>query len=163
VSFHSRQTGNEGIHTPFNWVWASSAARAALAASTLAATDLNKLGFEQETSRIYVLTSLDPTWTQPLYDFGGGVPLLMTIRSASTNQAISTTDGVVVFTETANASLPAATGTGVTLRIANEGAGSRTVSVVLNGSDTLKGDNTTFPLYAGEDIMITDYAVGKWV
>lgn len=162
MSFHSRQTGTEGIHTPFNWIWASSANRLALTASTLDPHDLNKLGYEQETSKIWILTGLGPEWVQPLYDFSGGSPLIMTTRSASTTQTLSIVDGVVVFTETASANLPAACATGLTLRIANEGAGSRVVYVVPDGSDTIKGDGTLW-LYSNEDIIITDYAVGKWV
>ncbi len=70
-----------------------------------------------------------------------------------------TTDEVVVFTETATANLPPATGSGQTYKICNEGNG--TVTIDPYNSETILGQNNK-TLSQNESITITDYDVGKW-
>lgn len=78
----------------------------------------------------------------------------------STNYTLTANDEIVVFTSTAIATLPQATGTGQTYRICSEGSGI-TVTIDGNSTDTIKG-NLTQTLSDGEDLIITDYASGKW-
>jgi len=68
-------------------------------------------------------------------------------------------DFSVTFTADAIATLPAATGSGLTYRIiARNGA---TVTITPDGTDTIAGD-AGFTLYDGEDLIITDVAAGEW-
>jgi len=78
----------------------------------------------------------------------------------STNYTVTANDEVVVFTATATATLPSATGSGQTYRVCNEGTG--TVTIDGNSTDTIKG-SLTQTLAGGEDLILTDYASGKWV
>ncbi len=80
--------------------------------------------------------------------------------SAATYTAL-TTDEVIIVTATCTVTLPAATGSGQTYRIANEGTDSVVVTIDGNGTDTIKR-SLTQTLYSGEDLIITDYAAGKW-
>jgi hypothetical protein len=113
-----------------------------------------------------------------LYTTGGATPLNLnggaltvgSITAAGYNFAVAvksstylltSTDDVVVFTATSTANLPAATGSGKTYRIINEGAAGTVVTIDGNGTETIKGSLTQV-LYFGEDLIITDYATGKW-
>ena len=79
----------------------------------------------------------------------------------SGDYTLNTLDNVVVFTATARATLPVATGTGQTYRIVNDSI-SGIVTIDGNGSDTIKKELTQ-TLAGGEDLIITDYASGKWI
>lgn len=76
----------------------------------------------------------------------------------SGNYTLTVNDEIVVFTVTATGSLPAATGSGNTHRIICR-AGTTTIDG--NSTDTVKGELTQ-TLTAGEDLIITDTAVGIW-
>lgn len=76
----------------------------------------------------------------------------------SGNYPLAATDSVVVFTATATATLPAATGSGRTYRIVCR-AGTLTIDPA--NSDTIKGE-TMAVLSAGEDLILTDTATGVW-
>ena len=80
------------------------------------------------------------------------------VATKSANYTLTNVDQVVVFTATATATLPAATGTGQTYRIVCR-AGTTTIDG--NSTDTIKG-NLTQTLAAGEDLIITDTASGVW-
>lgn len=68
---HSQQTQTEGIHYPFNWVVADATARAALSPDT---DDLYKFLLQLDTSVVYMLTAITPTWTEVGGSGGGGFP-----------------------------------------------------------------------------------------
>lgn len=76
----------------------------------------------------------------------------------STNYTLTANDEIVVFTSTATATLPQATGTGQTYRIICR-AGETTIDA--SGSETIKGELSQI-LYAGEDLIISDIASGVW-
>ena len=76
----------------------------------------------------------------------------------SANYTLTDNDEVVVFTATATASLPAATGTGQTYRLVCRAG---TLTIDASGSETIKG-SLTQTLSAGEDFIITDTATGIW-
>ena len=76
----------------------------------------------------------------------------------SANYTLTANDEVVVFTATATASLPAATGTGQTYRLVCRAG---TLTIDASGSETIKG-SLTQTLSAGEDFIITDTATGIW-
>lgn len=63
---HPQQTESEGIHQPFNWVWADSTERLA---ETITALDINKIGLQQSDNSVWVLTAVTPTWV----DIGGAI------------------------------------------------------------------------------------------
>lgn len=83
------------------------------------------------------------------------------VATKAANYTLTTADEVVVFTATATALLPAATGTGQTYRICNEGAAGVVLTIDASGAETIKGALTQV-LYPGEDLILTDYATGKW-
>lgn len=58
---HPQQTESEGIHQPFNWIWADSTERLA---ETVTALDINKEGLQQSDNSRWVLTAVTPTWVQ---------------------------------------------------------------------------------------------------
>lgn len=89
-------------------------------------------------------------------DPGLGNIRVVTIESG--NYTLLTTDSVVVFTATATATLPAATGSGLTYRIVCRAG---TLTVDADGTETVKGAATAV-LNAGEDLIITDTAAGVW-
>lgn len=75
---------------------------------------------------------------------------------------LTATNSFVVFTATGQtATLPAATGGGQTYRIALEVGAAASLTIDGNAADTIKG-SLTQTLYDGEDLIITDYATGKW-
>lgn len=80
------------------------------------------------------------------------------VLTKSTSYTLTDLDNVVVFTATATATLPSATGTGQTYRIICR---SGLLTIDGNSSDTIKGELTQI-LTAGEDLIITDTATGKW-
>jgi len=86
------------------------------------------------------------------------------VATKTANYTLTANDEVVVFTGTTNGTftLPAATGTGQTYRLCNETV-TAGVSLTIDGnaSETIKG-SLTQTLYAGEDLILTDYASGKW-
>lgn len=86
------------------------------------------------------------------------------VATKTANYTLTVNDEVVVFTGTTNGTftLPAATGTGQTYRLCNETV-TAGVSLTIDGnaSETIKG-SLTQTLYAGEDLILTDYASGKW-
>lgn len=86
------------------------------------------------------------------------------VAEKTANYTVTVTDEVLVYTGATNGTftLPAATGTGQTYRFANESATAGvTLTIDGNASETIKG-NLTQVLYAGEDLIVTDYASGKW-
>jgi hypothetical protein len=96
-----------------------------------------------------------------------------TIKSSGRRRAVATKTGdytltvndeFVVYTGTGGhtITLPVATGSGQEYRIANESATDGAV-LTLDGAttDTIKRELTQV-LYPGEDLIITDYASGKW-
>ena len=95
-------------------------------------------------------TNYNTEWVTPVNE--------VAVKSGS--YVLAATDEVVVFTATATATLPAATGSGKSYRIINEGVGA-TVTIDADGSETIKG-SLTQTLQQGEDLIITDYASGKW-
>lgn len=56
---HPQQTESEGIHQPFNWIWADETERLA---ETVTALDINKEGLQQSDNSRWVLTAVTPTW-----------------------------------------------------------------------------------------------------
>lgn len=79
---HGQQTPEDGIHVPFAWIWVDTSARNSQAVTS---EDINKIGLQQDTNTIYVLTDLSPTWdtvsSVGITDFGdfnvgigGGTP-----------------------------------------------------------------------------------------
>lgn len=83
---------------------------------------------------------------------------LCTVSIQSGNYPLVAADSVVVFTATATATLPAATGSGRTYRVVCR-AGTLTIDPA--GAETIKGE-TTAVLSAGEDLIVTDTAMGVW-
>lgn len=79
----------------------------------------------------------------------------------SANYTLTVNDEVVVVTATCTQTLPAATGSGQTYRICNEGAAGVVVTIDGNSTDTVKGELTQI-LYPGEDLILTDYKSGGW-
>lgn len=67
---HSNQTEVEGIHQPFNWIFADATERNA--ETGMAADDINKIALQEDTSTSYILTDLAPTWE--VLTSGGGYP-----------------------------------------------------------------------------------------
>lgn len=57
---HYNQTHTDGIHQPFNWVWADSTERTA---ETVVTADINKIGLQEDTGIVYRLEDTVPTWT----------------------------------------------------------------------------------------------------
>lgn len=88
-----------------------------------------------------------------------GLRLAVAIKSG--NYTLTDLDNVVVFTATATATLPVASGTGQTYRIVNDSA-SGTVTIDGNGTDTIK-QSLTQTLATGEDLIVTDYKTGAWI
>jgi hypothetical protein len=86
----------------------------------------------------------------------GGVEHHVEVKSA--NYTLTTADYVVVFTASATATLPSATGTGQTYRIVCRAG---TLTIDGNGTDTIKA-NLTQTLTAGSDFILTDTASGIW-
>jgi len=80
------------------------------------------------------------------------------IITKGTDYTLTSSDGVVVFTTTATATLPSATGTGQTYRIVSQ---SGTITIIPNGVETIMGESSQV-IYTGEDLIITDVASGKW-
>lgn len=58
MSFHASLTEAD-IHTPFAWIWADAAERGT---EVVVASDVNKMGYEQDTGNIYLLEDAVPTW-----------------------------------------------------------------------------------------------------
>jgi hypothetical protein len=59
MSFHSKLTETDGIHQPYEWIWADYAARDA---EDVESSDVNKIGYQQDSGDIYQLLDLTPTW-----------------------------------------------------------------------------------------------------
>ena len=90
-----------------------------------------------------------------------GVPGLANIRAVSvhgTDALLTSDESVVVFTATATATLPPATGSGLTYRLVCRAG---TLTIDPNGAETVKGASTA-ALSAGEDLILTDTAAGVW-
>lgn len=88
-------------------------------------------------------------------------PSLVTVTVKAINYTLLPSDNVVVFTATGTtATLPPATGSGQNYRIAFDDS-SGTMTVDGDGTDTIKGALTQ-TLTPGDDLIITDYAAGKW-
>ena len=81
-----------------------------------------------------------------------------TTTKKAADYTLTDDDFSVTFTADAIATLPTATGSGLTYRIISRGA---TVTITPSGSDTITG-NSNFVLYDGEDLIITDVAAGEW-
>ena len=88
-------------------------------------------------------------------------PPLSTVYVTAVSYTLTAADSVVMFTATGTtATLPPATGSGQTYRIAfTDTTGSMTIDG--DGTDTIKG-SLTQTLYPGEDLIITDYTAGAW-
>lgn len=87
---------------------------------------------------------------------GGGV--LLPVATKSGNYTLTGADNVVVFTATATATLPAATGSGQTYRICCRAG---TLTIDGNASETVIGEATQV-LYPGENLILTDVGNGAW-
>lgn len=83
---------------------------------------------------------------------------LNSVRVVDTDYTLSIYDDVVVFTATATATLPPATGSAQTPRLVCRAG---TLTVAAFNSETIKG-SLTQTLYPGEDLIITDIATGIW-
>jgi len=91
------------------------------------------------------------------YTLSIGIPV-SNVSIHSTDYTLLSSDNVVVFTETATATLPPATGSGTTYRIV---ARESTVTIQGDGNDTVKGNNTQ-TITSHEDLIITDTQIGIW-
>jgi hypothetical protein len=80
------------------------------------------------------------------------------VATKSTDYTLTDNDEVIVFTTTATATLPAATGSGQTYRIICRAG---TLTIDGNGTDLVKGELTQ-ELYEGEDLILTDTETGYW-
>lgn len=100
-----------------------------------------------------------PVWNQTsgYFDFDYNI-YRDKVVSKNTNYTLLPTNQIVVFTATATATLPAATGSGQTFRIICRAG---TLTIDGNGSDTIVGELTQ-ALYAGENLILTDIESGKW-
>jgi len=78
----------------------------------------------------------------------------------NTNYTLTDLDCVVVFTATASATLPLATGSGQIYYIKNVGTG--TVTITRSGSNTIDNE-TTQPISQWESVTLVDYLSGKWI
>jgi len=90
---------------------------------------------------------------------GGGVRVATTTKSA--DYTATSADYAIVFDATATLTLPAATGSGQSYHIYNEGAAGVVVTIDPAGAETLKGELTQ-TLLPGDDLIIRDYAAGRW-
>jgi hypothetical protein len=86
------------------------------------------------------------------------IPATVSTAIKSENYLLAVTDSVVVFTATATATLPMASGSGRTYRIVCRAG---TLTIDGDGSETIKGAETAV-LSAGEDLILTDTATGVW-
>jgi hypothetical protein len=77
----------------------------------------------------------------------------------STDYTLTTNDEVVVFTATAIATLPAATGSRQTYRIVCRGG---ELTIEGNASDTIKGELQQYLYEDSDDLIITDTETGIW-
>lgn len=100
-------------------------------------------------------TDLTDSGATTLHSHGAQIA---TVATKSGDYTLTSADNVVVFTATATATLPAATGSGQTYRIICRAG---TLTVDGNGSETVKGALTQ-TLAPGEDLIITDTASGVW-
>lgn len=80
------------------------------------------------------------------------------VVSKSGNYTLTSLDNTVIFTASATASLPSATGSGQTYRIVCRAG---TVTIDASGSETVVGELTQ-TLTAGENLIISDVESGKW-
>lgn len=114
-------------------------------------------GYRSYTSE---LTTLGPGGDLALSEFLdlGTTPTISAISIQSGNYTLLSTDSVVIFTATATATLPAAVGSGQTYRIVCRAG---TLTIDPDGTETVKGE-TTSALSAGEDLILTDTAMGVW-
>ena len=105
-------------------------------------------------------TALWAVWDGTEWDYQtlGGAEGETTVSVQGGDYTLQSTDNVVVFTATATATLPSATGSGRTYRIVCR-AGALTIDP--DGVDTVKGETTAL-LNAGEDLILTDTAAGVW-
>jgi hypothetical protein len=85
--------------------------------------------------------------------------VVFTVQTGAHTVAADEQETFFTGSSPATFSLPAATGTGHRWRGINEGSAALTIDG--NGSDTIK-NSLTQVLYPGEDLIVTDYAVGKW-
>jgi uncharacterized Zn-binding protein involved in type VI secretion len=91
----------------------------------------------------------------------GGTGCYCAAATKTSDYTLTVNDTLVVLSgATARAfTLPPATGSGQTYRIANESTAALTVDA--DASETIKGALTQ-TLYTGESLIITDYAAGTW-
>lgn len=119
--------------------------------------DADKLDGEHGTAYVLVASTnyvdLTDGGTTTLHRHGA-----QAVATKSANYTLTSADQVVVFTATATALLPAATGSGQTYRIICRAG---TLTIDGNGAETIKGE-TTQTLAPGEDLLITDVAGGLW-
>ena len=102
-----------------------------------------------------------PVWNETLKYFDFNFNFFRNkVETKSGDYTLAGTDQVVVFTATATATLPSATGSGQTYRICNEGLGVVTIDAGSGG--TIKGSRYQY-LSPNEDIIVTDYQTNKYV
>jgi hypothetical protein len=91
----------------------------------------------------------------------GGTGSYCAVATRTNDYTLTVNDYLVVLSGTTarTFTLPAATGSGQTYRIANESTATLTVDGA--GAETIKGALTQ-TLYQGEDLIITDYVIGAW-
>lgn len=80
------------------------------------------------------------------------------LTTTGSNLTLTTAHNTVVFTATATAILPAATGSGQTYRLICR---TGTLTIDPNGAETVQGA-ATLALTAGQSVIITDTASGLW-
>ena len=133
-------------------VIAAGGTAAILRDSTTYPTAPGEIAYATDTKVLYVARSTNAKDFIPVVN-------LVPVKVCGGSYTLKYYDHLVVFTATATATLPAATGSGQTFRICNEGSG--TVTIQASGAETIKGTNTK-SLTTHQDMILTDYATGLW-
>ena len=63
-AIHGQQSQTEGIHSPYTWLWADAAARAAQTGITQAQVDNSCTGLQLDDFTVWTPTDIVPTWQQ---------------------------------------------------------------------------------------------------
>lgn len=151
-----------GTRTLWNLETSTTADTAAAALDVTWSTETHASRAAQSIYYLYDVANARAAWQVNAVSGGtyftlpGGLRAALATKSA--DYTLTTYDHVVVFTATATATLPAATGTGQTYRIICRAG---TLTIDANGSETIKGELTQ-TLAAGEDLIISDTASGVW-
>lgn len=111
----------------------------------------------------YMLSIQNSSSTAQVYITGDFVTVTNGRRKAvatkSANYTLTANDEVVVFTASATATLPAASGSGQWFSI---GCVAGTVTLDGNSTDTINGELTQ-TINSGENLQVVDYAANKWI